>query len=425
MDATSDIRTELIIVGDEILSGFTQDTNSCYLSRRLFELSLGVDRSTVVGDSVEGIEAAISDALSRSSLIVMTGGLGPTDDDVTKKAVSKAFNAPLILEEELVERVRARFSRRKISMPDLNINQGLLPRGAIVLENRLGTAPGLMIEQGDKLFFALPGVPVEMRAVFESGIAPILKGRFGGEPTVERMLKTTGIPESAIAERLGPILGRKDPQIRLAFLPNTDGVGLRMVFRGENRREGQRHVSALEAEIRQELGHFVYGSGGETMEQIVGYLLVLNNLTLAVAESCTGGLIGNRITNVPGSSSYFLGGAIAYSDGVKEKVLSVPRDLITSHGAVSVQVARAMASGVRRLTGSHLGLAVTGVAGPTGGSEEKPVGMVFIALDAEKGARVVEHRFLGEREEIKQRSAQAGLNLVRMHLIGVSGEESD
>jgi nicotinamide-nucleotide amidase len=274
------------------------------------------------------------------------------------------------------------------------------------------------MEQGEKLLLALPGVPVEMRSMFERTVLPLLQERWSGEPVVDRILKTTGAPESSIAERIGPLLEARDRRVRVAFLPNRAGVTLRLVFRGENRSEGQRLVGELEDAIRRELGYLVYGSGTETMEQILGYLLVLREATISVAESCTGGLIGDRITNVPGSSSYFRGGVVAYSDEIKEHVLGVPAEILEAHGAVSAQTATAMVAGVRRLMGSDLGLAVTGIAGPTGGTPEKPVGLVYVALARETGTLSEERRFSGGREEIKYRTSQWALDLVRRFLIG-------
>jgi len=411
------LKAEVITIGDEILQGFVQDTNASYLGQRLTNLGVEVLYKTSVGDDSDLIEKAIGVAWRRANLVITTGGLGPTADDRTKKVVAKVFRRPLVLKNSVLHKIREHFKERAIKMPPLNISQALFPQGARILENPLGTAPGIFIQEDDKLFFSLPGVPVEMKSIFETNIEPILKQKQKGGVLIQKLLKTTGITESVIAERIQGILKEFESIISVAYLPEDTGVNFRLVIKGCLPEEGGKKLQEIEEKIRKEIGDYIYGSDEETLEEIIGYSLLMKKKTIAVAESCTGGLIGNRITNVSGSSVYFLGDVVAYSNELKKRLLQVSEKILDVHGAVSSETVRAMAKGVRKLCGSDLGLAVTGIAGPTGGTKEKPVGLVYIGLDSEEGTLWEERRFSGNRRMIKEKIAQAALDLVRRHLL--------
>lgn len=409
------MKIEIISIGEELLLGTTLDTNSAYLGRRLSEIGGRVAYRTTVGDRGEEIQENLERALSRSNLILMTGGLGPTRDDVTKKTVSKILGRPLVLHDRTLERVREHFEKRGMKMPSINTGQALIPRGAVPLDNPLGTAPGLWIQQGERDLILLPGVPAEMKAIFE-GLLPRLKEKISGEVLLHSTLHTWGAPESEIAQRLSTTLkGKENGQV--AFLPRHTGVDLRISMRGKTEREAMRVLEGLEKRIYESLGIWVWGKNEETLESVIGCLLIMKGLTLSVAESCTGGLVMDRLTGVPGSSDYFLGGLVAYSDDLKMRFLKIPKQILTKYGAVSQKTAVAMAEGIRNMAQADLGLSVTGIAGPTGGSKKKPVGLVYVGLAREGKPLWEEYRFLGDRRMIKEQSAQGALDFVRRYLL--------
>ena len=393
------MRAEVITVGDELITGLVVDSNSAYLGRRLTELGFRVVRMTSVGDGPEEIRIALQQV--SSDVAVVTGGLGPTPDDRTKEVFAEVVGRRLVLDEEVLEGIRKRFAHRGMEMPRSNVRQATVPEGSQVLPNRWGTAPGLHVKADGRHFFLLPGVPREMRGIFEESVVPVLR-KLSGRAINFVLLRTTGISESALCEKLSDL-----DLDKVAFLPGLEGVDVRVMWE-----EGEDPTQLIE-EIRRRAGQFVYAEGEEGMEEVVGRLLKRRGWRIATAESCTGGLVGHRITEVPGSSDYFERGVVAYSNRAKVELLGVPEELIRRHGAVSPQVAKAMAEGVRERTGVEVGLGVTGIAGPTGGTPEKPVGLVYIGVATPEEVRVKEFRFVGERSQIKFRASQAALDMVR------------
>jgi nicotinamide-nucleotide amidase len=410
---------ELLTIGDELLLGFTLDTNGPYLSRRLAEIGVRVVRRSATGDAAEDITRAVAEALERTGAVITTGGLGPTADDLTKPAIAALFGRSMYLDQQLVQWLEERFRDLgyKGGMPRPNLQQAMIPEGARVLHNRHGSAPGIWLEDDRGRWVAmLPGVPREMRGMTEDTLLPILRERVGeaGETLLSRTLRTTGIGESALAERLGE-LARDVDGLSVAYLPGWEGADLRLTVRAV-RAEGERIIGAAVQRLRARAEPYVYGGDGTDLAAIVIDLCRVSRLTIATAESCTGGMLGGRITAVPGSSDVFLGGIVAYDNTVKTRLLGVNPGLIEQHGAVSEEVATAMAAGGRERLGADIGIAITGVAGPGGGTAEKPVGTVWTAVHFPWGARALGRRYVGDREEIRMRACQTALDMVRRGL---------
>jgi nicotinamide-nucleotide amidase len=408
---------ELVTVGTELLLGFTLDTNSAELARALAEVGARVTRSSSVGDDEAEIRAAVAGSLERTGFVILTGGLGPTSDDVTKRAVAGLFDAPLELDEAYLAEIERRFrSFRRGSVPASNRSQAEVPRGADVLPNPRGTAPGLWLSGPPGTAVMLPGVPHEMRGLLEQHVLPrvaALLSERGEVPTTRsRTLRTTGITESGLQDALGALEGDLAP-VRLAYLPQGIGVDLRLTVWGMSQAAAERELARAAELLLPALGHRFYGEGETDLAAVVLDRLRDRAWTLAVAESCTGGMIGARLTAIAGSSDVFRGGVICYADESKVRDLGVPAELIQAEGAVSEAVARAMAEGVARRFGADAAIAITGVAGPSGGSEEKPVGTVCLAVRAGQRERVVQRRFPGGRRDVRRRSTQAGLDLLR------------
>jgi nicotinamide-nucleotide amidase len=402
---------ELVTIGTELLLGMTIDTNGAEIAAGLSAHGVRVTRRTSVADSGDEIRDAVAESLRRTGAVLTTGGLGPTRDDITKKVVAELFDAPLEFDESVWQELLARFARLERKPAESNRSQAEVPRGATVLPNRWGTAPGLWLEGKAGLAIMLPGVPLEMRRLLEHEVLPRLAQR--GEPSVIRSLlvRTSGIPESTLAEKVGNIEAEVAP-ITLAYLPGLDGVDLRLSAWGFTPDEANRRLKAAAALLRQRAGESVYGEGDSDLAALVLERARSQGVRLAVAESCTGGLVGARLTEVPGSSDVFVGGVIAYDNALKRDLLGVREALLAEHGAVSEPVARAMASGAASRFGVRGAVAVTGVAGPGGGSLEKPVGTVWLA--AALNDEVVSRRsmFPGSRHEIRARAAQAALLLL-------------
>lgn len=398
------MRAEVITIGNELITGLVVDSNSSYLGRRLTELGFRVVRITSVGDDPGEMERAFRQV--DSDVVVVTGGLGPTPDDRTRDVFAEVVGRRLVLDEEVLDGIRKSFAHRGMEMPRSNFRQAMVPEGAEVLPNRWGTAPGLHVQADGRHFFLLPGVPREMKGMFEESVVPVLR-KLSGRAINFVLLRTTGISESALYEKLSDLDIDK-----VAFLPGLEGVDLRVMWE-----EGEDSAELIE-EIRRRAGEFVYAEGEEGIEEVVGRLLRERSWRIATAESCTGGLIGHRITEVPGSSDYFERGVVAYSNRAKVELLGVPEELIRRHGAVSHQVAEAMAEGIRDRAGVEVGLGVTGIAGPTGGTPQKPVGLVYIGVATPEGTQAQEFRFLGERSQIKFRTSQAALDMVRRAILG-------
>ncbi len=424
------MRAEIIIIGDEILQGQIADTNSPFIAEKLTLEGIEVAFSTCVGDDINRIAEALDVAGSRADVIIATGGLGPTTDDLTKKAVVKVFKKNLVFNEQILKKIEESFEARGMPMPKINQNQALLPQGAKPLANRWGVAPGIFIEtnaesgERETLFFALPGVPLEMKWMLENEVLPILKSRKSGVFVAHRKLRTTGIPESAIYEKIEGLIDLKD-DVKIAFLPSYLGVDIRLGVSPPNqltasinqKGEAQAKIEEFETKIREILGNYVYGTGEQSLEEVVGQLLSEKRKTVAVAESCTGGLIGAKFTNVSGSSKYFERGVVTYSNQAKTQLLGIPPGIIEKHGAVSEEVAILMAEGVRKLAKTDYGLSVTGIAGPTGGTPEKPVGLVYIGFAHENDSFAQRLQFMEDRLTNRERAAQAALNMVRLFLI--------
>lgn len=401
---------ELLIIGDEILSGQILDTNSRFLARRLSDLGVKLARITKVGDDPEAIRRAIESGFERQDLLIASGGLGPTPDDQTKGVAAKLFGMRLIIDEELLARLEARFRSEGRPLPGIATRQALIPKGALVLDNPVGIAPGLILRRGEKVAILLPGVPGELERIFEDGVRPFLETSYELKPERFRIIRTTGIAEAEIYERLRDYLKRRKG-LKLAYLPSRKGVDLRISSDGESLEDRVK-------EVMEELGPWAYGVDNDSLEAVVGELLRRGGFTLAVAESCTGGLIGDMLTNVPGSSDYFLGGVVAYSNQVKREVCGVKPSTLKRYGAVSAQVVSEMAAGIRSRFDSDFGIGVSGIAGPGGGTPKKPVGLVYIGV-AGKEVRVERHQFYGTRRMIKERSALAALDLLRRTLLGL------
>jgi nicotinamide-nucleotide amidase len=410
------MRAELISVGTELLSGGVADTNSLYLSDELMLVGIETAFKTVVGDDERDMEEAFHRAFRRVNVVVVTGGIGPTEDDITRKVIAKIIKKRLVLNEEALKSIHDKLAGRGKEFVMSNDRQALIPAGARLLPNPVGIAPGFYSDEEDQFIAVLPGVPQEMRSMFSDGLRSVLEERFGGKMFIRRRtLRTCGVSESAVNQSLQIILKRGVPVVGLTA---TDtGVDIRIVSSGTTVEQSQALVDSTDAAIRSNLADAVYGVDDQELEEVVGVLLKQRRLKIAVAESCTGGLISGRITNIAGSSEYFERAAVVYSNSAKTEMLGVPQGLIERHGAVSNEVAEAMASGIKQAARTDLGLAVTGIAGPGGGSEIKPVGLVCIALASAQGVNVVQHRFLGTREQVRIRASQMALDLVRRYLI--------
>jgi nicotinamide-nucleotide amidase len=426
-------QVELITIGDELLLGFTVDTNSAFVARRLAEEGIAVVRRTAVGDTIDAIVAAVREALDRTGAVITTGGLGPTSDDVTRDAVAQVFGRELRVDETHVawmrERWRKRFGR---DMPESNRRQAMLPEGARKLDNKHGSAPGVFVEDDRGRFVVmLPGVPRELRGMTEDVLVPLVRERVEASGVIKSLtLRTTGVAESMLADRLQNVILRPSPvipstfaslsagsardlQLSLAYLPGIDGVDLRMTVHAQDAAAADRALDLAAAAIRDAVGESIYGTNDDDLARVLLDRCRTQKLEIAVAESCTGGLLGARLTAIPGSSDVFVGGVIAYSDEVKVRELGVSERDLEKHGAVSEEVVRQMALDAQKKFGVDVALAITGIAGPGGGTPEKPVGLVWIC--AAVGDRVEPRKIQswGDRQEIRYRAAQAAMELAR------------
>ena len=410
------LTAEIIAIGSELLAPDRTDTNSLWLTEKLNQLGIEVKLKTIVGDDDARLEEAIKDAVRRSKVVITTGGLGPTEDDITRKITARALGRRLLLDEVVLVELRQRFQSFGVTMPERNSRQAMVIEDAIVLPNPNGTAPGMFIDHQGTAVVLLPGPPREMRPMFENHVAEKLAGRAGSLRVVRRMLRVAGMGESAVDEKIAPIYTKYDNPVT-TILFNQCEIEIHLTARGRTEKEANELLDRLSSEIEAQLGNAIFSFAGEKMEEVVGLKLTLGSYTVAVAESCTGGLLAQRITDVPGSSKYFIGGVIAYANEVKTKELGVEPMLLLEHGAVSAPVAEAMAEGVRARVGTDFGLSITGIAGPDGGTEEKPVGTVFIALSDEIKT---EHRRLkipGDRNLVRWRASQAALDMLRRRLL--------
>jgi nicotinamide-nucleotide amidase len=409
------MQIEVVTIGDELLLGYTIDTNAAHLARTLAAEGVEIVRRTTVGDSADAIASAVAGALERAGAVITTGGLGPTSDDLTKPSIAALFGRGMVLDEEHLAWMAERFARLfQRPMPDANRQQAMLPEGARKLQNNHGSAPGIWLEDERGRWVAmLPGVPREMRGMLADTLVPLIRERLGDDRRVvrSRTLRTTGVGESFIADRIAA-LPEGVGDVDLSYLPNAEGTDLRLTVRGARPEDAERRLSAAAERLRTVVGDAVYGEDGADLAGVVLDLCRARALTIGVAESCTGGLLGARLTAIPGSSDVVIGGVIAYANALKTALLDVTPGVIAHQGAVSEPVVRAMASGARAATGASVGVGITGIAGPGGGTEEKPVGTVWIASDVEGVVESRRLRLIGDRAEVRQRAAQAALEMV-------------
>jgi nicotinamide-nucleotide amidase len=403
---------EIVAIGTELLLGHLIDTNSHAIAQALAGAGMDVHRHTAVGDNADRIAAVVSEALARADAVICTGGLGPTVDDMTREGIAKALGRELRLDDESLSQIRARFKRLGRAMTPNNERQAMLPAGATAIPNPDGTAPGFIVDDGTRAIIAVPGVPGEMRAMLERNVIPFLVERFHLRAViVTRVLHTIGETESAIDTRIADLF-RAGINPSIAVLAHAGQIDVKITAKAPTLGEAHSLIGQLEPQLRERLGDCVFGADGESLEKVVGDGLRARSWTLAVAESCTGGMLGEMITRVPGSSDYFLGGVVAYGDDVKAACLNVPAELIARHGAVSREACAAMAEGVKAELGSDVSLSITGIAGPDGGTPEKPVGLVYVGLARADGSVEVRTlRLVGDRELVRRRAALAALTL--------------
>lgn len=413
------MNAEIIAVGDEILLGHIIETNSAFIARHLTGLGLSVRFRSVVGDNVEAMEEAFRLAWKRSQVIIVTGGLGPTDDDLTKRAIVKVFKRNLILHDDILETLRARFAGRGLEMPALSQNQALLPQGATFFPNRIGSAVGICIAEQGRVFIALPGVPVEMQQIMTDEVVPYLAKLHVGQAIAVVTLRTTGAGESQLSELITSGL-KLEAGVKLAYLPHFGSVDLRVVAAAPQAVDAEARAERLVRHIEKSVGHFIFGRDDDTLSGVVGRLLKDNDKTLAVAESCTAGMLGMAITDVPGASAYFVGGLQAYANEVKTAQLGVSEEILGEKGAVSEECAVAMAVGCRKLFGSDYALSITGIAGPDGGTDEKPVGTTYIGLASAHAAFARHFRLGTERQINRTRAVNAALELLRREILDIT-----
>ncbi len=408
----------ILSIGDELLIGQVVNTNAAFIARRLADAGVAIREVLTVGDGRTEILRGLEEACALAGFVVVTGGLGPTHDDLTKRALSEFFGLPLVPDPLLRERIADLLKARNIPWGPAAEEQAHVPAGAGVLPNRYGTAPGMMIERAGTTVVALPGVPYEMEQIMTESVLPWVAGRVGGADVVlHRTLRTTGISESSLSAMIGAPESLP-PDVSLAFLPSLSGVRLRLDAAGPAAEAARRLDAAVEV-IAARAGRHLYAMSDEELEAVLGSLLAGRKLSLACAESCTGGSIARRITSVPGSSAYFLGSVVAYSDALKESILGVPAETISAHGAVSKETALAMATGIRAVTGADIGLSTTGIAGPAGGTPEKPVGLVWIACSDAGGGVAVRQTYGEGRSRVVERATFAALELARRRVLGV------
>jgi len=409
----------ILAVGSEMLTPFRVDTNSLFITERLNEIGYDVRLKAVVADDIDELSQVVAGALTWADLLIVTGGLGPTEDDITRDAIARVLGVPFDVSDEVVARLRERFARRGMAMPENNLRQAKVPRGAVMLENANGTAPGLWIERGRSAIVLLPGPPREMKPMLDAVIRERLRSS-SGAGLFRRVLRLTGRAESDVDAQAGPIYRQwiaQTPPISTTILAMLGQIELHLTADAPTRADADRALDAAVQELERALGPAVFSTDGRTLEAVVGDLLRANRLTIAVAESCTGGLLASRLTDVPGSSDYVERGAVCYSNRAKVEMLDVDPALIDVYGAVSEPVAQAMAEGIRARAATDVGVGVTGIAGPGGGSDVKPVGTVSIAAVVSDETRVRTFQFMGHREMVKFQAAQSAMNMVRLMLL--------
>jgi nicotinamide-nucleotide amidase len=412
------MKAAVIAIGDELLIGQVINSNAAFIAEKLDAAGISVEKLITVGDDEEVIMKTVGESYDQHDIVCLTGGLGPTHDDVTRGAICKFFKTDLISDEEALENVRRIIKHRNVPLTKLNEEQALVPRGCDVMQNPHGTAPGYFFHREGKHIAVMPGVPHEMKAMMERYVTPYFQQHPVGQVIRHRTIMTTGIPESFLFQQLGD-LDKLLEGAKLAFLPAPTGVRLRISVKEKDEATANKKLQRVEEGIQKKAAKYIYGVEDEELEQVLGRMLTERKLTIAVAESCTGGLITDKITDVPGSSNYCERGIVAYSNQSKIEHLKVPKELIENHGAVSTEVAKAMAQGVRQLAGTDIGVSSTGIAGPTGGSAERPVGLVWIGYSDRNETLAVKFNFGDDRRRVKERAAQAALELVRRRLLKI------
>ena len=410
------MRAEIIAIGSELLTPYRLDTNSLFLTDGLNQVGIRVVHKAVVGDSLDDMRASFRQALDRADLIVACGGLGPTDDDRTREAVADLLGRKLELNQGVLRHIQELFRRFGRVMPEINRRQAMVPEGATVIPNPRGSAPGLWIEASGHILILLPGVPSELRAMFEQEVRPRLTRLGHDERLFTRDLRITGLPESEVEQRVSPLYALY-PDTETTILASPPGIQLHPRVWSRDPAQANQILDEMVKRMALALGEHLYSTEGEMLEEVVARALTENRTTIAVAESCTGGLLAERLTNIPGSSSYFLGGVVCYSNELKSALVGVPAELIESKGAVSPEVALALAEGIRKTTGATIGVGVTGIAGPGGGTPEKPVGLVHIGIADDRGPRERSFQFPGDRERIRMHASQTALDSVRRYFL--------
>lgn len=420
------MKAVIISIGDEVLIGQVTNTNAAYLGKELFSLGIPAARTVTIADNEEDILKEFRSAYRNFDVILVTGGLGPTHDDITKKCIVKFFKAKYVLDEKVLKQVISIFARRKILMPGINISQALVPDNSVVLENKAGTAPGILIDKGGKVFCVMPGVPGEMKYISKNGLFPYLKKKFAGKlrnVIRQKTLHTIGIGESLLAAKIGDINRivrmTKDHEVKLAFLPSNYEVRLRITATAKSPAKAAALIKDAEKLIRKGAGKYIYGDDERSIEATVGSMLKKRKLTISAAESCTGGLILSKLTNVPGSSNYVMDGIVSYADSAKARLLGVNPSDIKKYGAVSKTVAMQMADGIRKRSKTDIGISATGIAGPGGARKNKPVGLVWIGYSDKKTTFAKDFIFTKDRLRNKDAMAKMALEVVRRKLLSI------
>lgn len=408
-----DISCTVICIGNEILLGHINNTNAQYISQYLTNIGIKTSLHVSIPDDHQTISSSIRKSLLDSDIVVLTGGLGPTVDDITLECISMALNKKLIFNKKVAEHIRSHFKKRKLKMPKNNLRQALIPEGAKYILNNIGSAPGLIICVGKKVLIALPGVPFEMQDMIEKSVTPYLKKHFLPDLIIKsHVIKITGLAESVVNEKIEDIL-KIGGNVQMGIYPHPEEISVKITVTDKSANKVNSTINKIEKNIKSRLGYYIFGYDNEKLEQVIGKLLLKKKKTLSIAESCTGGLLADRITDIPGSTKYFQIGVVTYSNESKNKVLNIPIETIKEHGAVSRQVASLMAKNVRLLGRSDIGIGISGIAGPTGGTKKKPVGLVYISLSTKDKTLCKEFRFLGQRNIIKFKATQAALNMIR------------
>jgi len=411
-----EITAHIICIGNEIMLGHITNSNAQYISKTLSSIGIKTTKQISIPDDSEVIIDSIKSSLEDSNTVVITGGLGPTVDDLTLKCISKALNRKLIFKKRIANHIKAHFKKRGLKMPPNNLRQAFIPEGAVPILNNIGTAPGLLIPFDKKIVIAFPGVPFELYPMLEKTAVSLIKNIFSPDEIIKsRIINITGLPESKVNEKIEDILKLKG-RVQMGIYPHPEQISIKITVTGKNKQKLDSTIEGIEKAIRLRLGNYIFGYDNETLEEIAGKLFLKTKKTLSIAESCTGGLLSSRITNIPGSSRYFKTGVIVYSDSSKNELLDIPSETIKRNGAVSKKVALLLSKNIRILAKSDIGIGISGIAGPGGGTKKKPVGLVYIALSTKTKNICKKFRFLGQRGIIKYKATQAALDMLRKSL---------